>query len=359
MPYRIEVTRLDGPKRTPQGGLRAEAALTRTGIFVYRRQDGSEVREYRPPEEVFKADSLATLVAAPVTRLHPPELVSSENFGRYAKGHIGESVRQDGDKVVASVFVQEAGLVSAVERGDMREVSCGYTCRMDDTPGVSPEGERYDRVQRDISYNHVAVVPVGRGGSDVRLRLDAADDVVRLDAAEEKAMKVERIDGVEYEIGSDAYKAAEKRRDEATAAAKVAADKLAARADAAEAELAKAKQQLLESQDEKRFDAEVAKRITLIQSARSVLGAEAKLDGKPVGDIKREVVAKAFGEIRLDGKSEAYVDGLFDAALAKHEAVGVAKVAETALRADEGTDPVEAARKRLNERTQNAWQAKA
>lgn len=358
MPYRIEVTRLDGPKRTPQGGLRAEATLTRTGIFIYRRQDGSEVREYRPPEEVFKADSLATLVAAPVTKLHPPELVSSENFGRYAKGHVGESVRQDGDKVVASVFVQDAALVSAVERGDMREVSCGYTCRMDDTPGVSPEGERYDRVQRDISYNHVAVVPVGRGGSDVRLRLDAADNM-RPDAAEEKAMKVERIDGVEYEIGSDAHKAAEKRRDEATATAKAEADKLAARADAAEAELAKAQQQLAESQDEKRFDAEVAKRITLIQSARAVLGAEAKLDGKPVGHIKREVVGKAFGEIRLDGKSEAYIDGLFDAALAKHEANGVAKVAETALRADDGGDIVEAARRRMNEHTQNAWKTKA
>ncbi len=43
-------------KRTPQGFLRVNARLTKVGIFKY---DGG--REYRSEEEVFRADSLASL----------------------------------------------------------------------------------------------------------------------------------------------------------------------------------------------------------------------------------------------------------------------------------------------------------
>jgi hypothetical protein len=35
------------------------------------------------------------------------------------------------------------------------------------TPGVSPQGEKYDGVMRDIVGNHVALVKEGRAGADV------------------------------------------------------------------------------------------------------------------------------------------------------------------------------------------------
>lgn len=53
-----------------------------------------------------------------------------------------------------------------------RELSCGYTLTLDETPGTTPEGEHYDAIQRNIRYNHLAVVPRARAGSLARLNID-------------------------------------------------------------------------------------------------------------------------------------------------------------------------------------------
>ena len=74
--YRIEVSRLDTVEKTPQGFLKAPAHLTRAGVFVYHNPDGTERREWRPTSEIMRADSLATLISAPVTDGHPPEMVT-------------------------------------------------------------------------------------------------------------------------------------------------------------------------------------------------------------------------------------------------------------------------------------------
>lgn len=176
---RYDATTLGKTSRTPQGFLRAPAFLTRAGIFKYRRADGSIVRELRPPEEVFKAESLATLSAAPVTDLHPSQPVSPTNVRALSVGHVGEQVRQDDDKVSAELVIEHADTIAAVERGDRRELSCGYQCRIDETPGEW-NGQPYDCIQRDVVYNHVAIGPRGwgRAGAEVALRLDSGDAVI-------------------------------------------------------------------------------------------------------------------------------------------------------------------------------------
>ena len=45
--------------KTDEGFIRDTPIVGRTGILVYRNADGTERKEYRPPEEAFKADSLA------------------------------------------------------------------------------------------------------------------------------------------------------------------------------------------------------------------------------------------------------------------------------------------------------------
>lgn len=62
---------LSKPVRLPNGFVRAEGYLTRSGIFVYRDAQGKTVRELRPPEEVMHADSLASFGMMPVTNEHP------------------------------------------------------------------------------------------------------------------------------------------------------------------------------------------------------------------------------------------------------------------------------------------------
>jgi hypothetical protein len=360
MPQRYDVGRLDKPQKTPQGGLRAQGFLTRTGVFIYDGPNGP-VKEYRPPEEVFHADSLATLPGAPLTAGHPRGFVSPDNFSDHAVGHVGDEVKQDGGYVAAFVTVQDRRAIKAIESGQ-RELSCGYACRIDDAPGTTPTGEAYDRVQRDIRYNHVALVAKGRAGADVRLRLDASGDQtfpheVRMDTKEQT--KVERIDGVDYELGTPPHADAVKRRDAADKKRAADFDVLKARCDAAESKLADAEKKLAEATDVKRIDGMVAVRAALFERARAVLGAEAKLDGLTERQIQEQVVAKLAPKIKCEGRSDEAVATLFEAfaTTERADAAATAQVRVDAHRAQTAgqVDVMADARKQMLIRQENAW----
>lgn len=49
-------------KKMAEGFVLDSPIVGRTGILVYQNVDGTERREYRPPEEAFRADSLASLI---------------------------------------------------------------------------------------------------------------------------------------------------------------------------------------------------------------------------------------------------------------------------------------------------------
>lgn len=180
MPIRLDTaSALTKPTRTPQGFLRAPGNVTRAGIFEYQHPDGSKTRELRPPDELFRPETVASLRGAPVTLGHPPGgRVDPENARGLSRGFASDSVRRDGHFLAADeITVADAEAIAAAESGEQCELSCGYECRVDATPGVW-EGQPYDAVQRDIVFNHLALVPKGRAGRDVRLRLDASDAVV-------------------------------------------------------------------------------------------------------------------------------------------------------------------------------------
>ena len=110
---RFDVGSVRGVVRTPQGGLRVPAAVTRTGVFRYVDVNGREVREYRPADEVFAPESLATLRGAPVTDLHPTEPVTAATWSALAKGHVCDSIVPEGEFVVTETGV-EGSLVYAL-----------------------------------------------------------------------------------------------------------------------------------------------------------------------------------------------------------------------------------------------------
>lgn len=192
-------------ERTPQGGLRIPARLTRTGVLEYRLTDGTMRREYRPADEVFRDYSMRTLEDAPVTHLHPLEgRITVDNHSLLSKGHVRD-IRADGDFVVATVVAQDSVVVGLVEQRSLVELSCGYDADLDATPGVTPDGDPYDVVQRNIRYNHVALLPEGHGraGPDVRLRLDAAGHQLPPNLTEE-TMAVTKTNPTTTETRNDA-----------------------------------------------------------------------------------------------------------------------------------------------------------
>lgn len=171
--HRIDLAALKPPTRRADGTLVADALLTRTGVFTYRNPDGSERKEYRPPREVFDQKSLDSFKLVPITDDHPPTMLTANNARQYAVGAVGENVRRAGSHVAATIAVHDAGTIAKMDAGKS-QVSCGYDCELDETPGVSPEGERYDAVQTAIVGNHLAIVHNARAGSTAAVRMDAA-----------------------------------------------------------------------------------------------------------------------------------------------------------------------------------------
>lgn len=324
---RLDFGRFSKVERTPQGGLRVPANLTRTGVFVYTRADGSQVRELRHPDEVFNADSLSTLAGAPVTELHPSAPVRPNNWRDVSVGHVSEDVKHDTKFVSSKLMIQDATTIEKVEREDsdpraLRELSCGYSCRIDETPG-SFNGERYDAVQRNIRYNHVALGPRnwGRAGNEVALRLDAQGNQIATPTGEsastkkeQKTMKVIRIDGVEYEVGSDAHiKKLEDMHAADVAAEKKRADEAEGKLDAVTKERDELQGKLDAATDPKMIDKLVEDRATLFADARKVLGDEFKFDGKSEREIMIEAIRHDDENFEPGEKSDDYVRAFFDA----------------------------------------------
>lgn len=178
MAFRLDRATIAPPVRRADGSVVYEGPVTRTGVFVYRQPDGSIRREYRPATEVGHKDSLATLELAHVCDDHPATRGQAKDRSVGAVA----SPRFDGRFVLGKVMVRDDAANAKVAGGKC-QLSCGYDCKLVETPGTSPEGERYDAIQTEIRYEHVAIVSAGRAGPEVRLRLDALEPEERDDVA--------------------------------------------------------------------------------------------------------------------------------------------------------------------------------
>lgn len=340
-------TTATGIEPTPQGGVRVRARVARVGVLRYSDASGRTWGEYRPPEEVFAEDSLATLRGATVTDLHPQGLVTAESYRELARGHAHDDVgAEDGRYVVASLAVNDASLARMVLDGERRDVSAGYTCEVEPTPGVSPEGEPYDGIQRRIRFNHVALGPRGwgRSGTDVGLRMDGAAFEVSAGSSaavmETKSMKrTLKVRGVEYRLDGDnpeddkvkqaiSDMEAEMPKKDADNAALLAQLEAAQKAlTEAVGEVAKHKAQMIaehpapvvteEMVPEEVMDAALARREQLRADAAVILGDEAVKALKPA-EIKRAALAKL--SVKTDGLDAKLVDTLFTGAVAAAKA---------------------------------------
>jgi len=414
VPVRFDVAILGAVKRTPLGGLEVPATLTRAGVFTYRDTNGATIRELRPIEEVLSADSLESLRGAPVTDLHPPELVTPETFRTYSRGSVlGTPTTENGTQVAAVLAIQDAELIAKVESGAAREVSLGYSMQIDPTPGVW-NGEAYDQVQRQIRYNHAALGPVGwgRAGRDVALRLDASAAIMDTLLAPRKdrpimfpkitldaATRTLRIDGADYSLATPEGRAraasalAQSQIRIATRAARVdgdageivagalsqiealqsslmdlaaqlsdaapvAADAAAAEVVAEDPEAVAADAAAAEVKAAEAMDAAVAERIETRERAAKVAPSVA-LDAKAsTREIMAAVIAVASPEVRIDSNTPIeFVRGVFAALPEARSNLGdVRRILTPGARADGADgDP----RTRMNEHLAAAWRRDA
>ena len=325
---RYDAGTLLGMYKTPEGFYKGIARVTRTGVYTYRNVDGSLRRELRHPDEVFKKDSLDTLKMVPMTNNHPKEkLVTKDTAKELSIGYTGENVIREDKFVLVPVCITSADGVKAVEDG-RQELSCGYEVELDEQPGEF-NGERYDCVQQNIRYNHVAIVDRGRAGADVRLNMDADDAVEQIENnnpntpnTRSDAMPKVRLDnGLEYEAPQEVVVAFTAKQVELDGlkvkldAAEKGSEKLRADADTAK-ETQKALQVKVDGLPAA-ITAGVKARLSLEKIANDTLDEETikKLDSMSDADIRKSVILAKFPEAKLDEKSDEYLNARFDAAV--------------------------------------------
>ena len=175
----------------------------------------------RDPDELAKG--AGTFNGLPLLLEHHP--TDAENLPKeWVVGSMGTDAVFEKPYLKNSLTVTDAQAIGFIEDGTAKEISCSYRFTPDFTAGEYTEADgskvHYDFVMRDIKGNHVALVPEGRAGHDVKV----ADgiDAVKYIANEERRsnMPIDDFIAKFMPLASDEEKAAAKAALEALAPAK-------------------------------------------------------------------------------------------------------------------------------------------
>ena len=303
------ILRFDAPMgvekyTTGSGFVKAKATVGRVGVLKYLLPDGSIRRELRHPDEVFNPDSLETLKQVPVTLGHPSDqgLVTPANSKSVTVGNAGENPVRNDSFLEMNLLVTDAEAISALESGT-NQISPGYYTRLDFKSG-SYNGEQYDAIQRNIRYNHLAIVQHGRAGPDVRLHLDSAAVGVSEQPKQEKTMEENpQATPAKVEVKQDSIevKLLQKELDQANA-----------QIDVLKQQLETEKGLRADAEDSSTIQKAVQARLGLERQAGGVLGEGVKLDGLSDREVKEKAVVAVYPA--LAEKASKYTDEQLDTA---------------------------------------------
>ncbi|MGK7892356.1 MAG: DUF2213 domain-containing protein [Xenococcus sp. (in: cyanobacteria)] len=184
--FRTDAIKIDNVVIDGAGILRARAKIARIGVQEYY-EDGKVIRELRLPDDVIaSAESFSSQV---VTLNHPEVMVDSKNAAQYSKGLSGDAVDYIDGWLKTHITVTHEDAVQAA-RTTHKQFSNGYWARLEETSGVwidelGVQGKpgtayEYDRIQRDIVGNHIALVQAARAG-DRATFCDSLDFIIDQD----------------------------------------------------------------------------------------------------------------------------------------------------------------------------------
>lgn len=322
-------------KYTDEGFLIVPARISRSGVQEYLaielgvtdKEEGAKIRIFRSEEEVFSQNSLNSFANKPVTDNHPPELITSKNAKQFSVGHASPEIVKDGVFVKTILHVTDADAIAKIESGKV-ELSNGYTADIDWTPGVSPEGDQFDAVQRNIKGNHIAIVERGRAGPACRL----ADNLTTT-IGDKVAMAKVTINGVDFEVSDQAAQAVVKLQK----GLKDAEEEIQTEAEKAKAKDKKDKKDQMEEKEEtdseheeekeelkskladakskipstKTLDKLVADRQNVVSDVLKIC-PEIKWEGKDTMTLRKEVVGLKCENVQMDSVSDDYISARFD-----------------------------------------------
>lgn len=304
---------------TDAGFLLVPGRVAKTGTQQYLRRElgldgdpNATVTVYRPADEVFAADSLASFDGADVTVMHPGELVNAKNYRKTSVGLVRGAGRPDGDFVTADLIIKDADAIKMVEERGFVELSAGYTAEYDEAPGTTDDGTDYHYVQRNIRINHTALLPAGaaRAGRQARIFDNQPKGKTMSKITLDSGRSVEIQDEATAALVSDYIDRLQKQITDAATAA-----------DQQQATIDGQAEQITELQA-KTADDQITARLQAVSDARSKAEKVAPgvtFDSIDPVDIQRAALTKARPSVKWADKSDAYVQVAFDMAVEQVE----------------------------------------
>lgn len=313
-----------GLKLTQDGYLVGDARVSRAGnVQSYYGHElgltGDEQHQvfgvYRDPDVVFDNASMLSLAGRPVTRGHPAEGVTADNWKDLAVGQMGGAIRRDGEHVVASMAIMDSSAAKEIASG-ARSLSAGYSVGIIRDSGTAPDGTPYQFKQEGpLRFNHVAYLPDNNPRAGNTRIGDNTPPLGGHQMAD--ALRKLLVDGLTIETTEQGAQAIEKLNkqlaDAGTTVSTMTTDHARALA-AKDAELAK-KDAAIDALKasvltDAALDARVKQRSDLIAAATRIVDAD--YSGKSDAEIRKSVVLAKLGDAAVAGKADAYVDARFD-----------------------------------------------
>jgi hypothetical protein len=322
---RIDTGKIFKSEKTPEGYLRVWMTVSRVGDLVYRNDDGSERIEYVSDRTLFDSESLNTAWGKPITDDHPRiddryQLIDANNTRNFERGMTQQSMVVNDKFLTVVGVISDADLIKKVESGTT-QVSAGYKASV-----VNRGDGKFEQTNR--RYNHFAIVPKGRAGGDVKVHLDcfrcdAIDNFIENDV---QMTVTVHLDGIGYQVEPNIASAIaqsqakfdnqlESLKGEKISLESQLAD-IQTKLDKATGELEATKTKLDEAV-KLDFSGEISARMDVwaevlptIKNKDSDFRCDYALS---IADIKRTYLSKCCDRTDLANKSDAYVDGLYEA----------------------------------------------
>lgn len=333
-------------KKTPEGYLRGEAVVSRTGVFTYRNDDGSYRYELRHPDDIITQSTLDSLRQIPITMDHPSSLVTAETAKALAIGYTGDNVRVDGPNIIVGFTITDQDAVKAIEAGK-RGLSLGYRVGDLVREDGTYKGQKYTHRQTGTIINHLAVCASGRAGSAASIRLDGVPVQIEPLTEEEPGMGENvnmvsvRLDNLDYQAApevANAYNrekaradAAETQAEQVRADAQAQVDKMKAERDDAASQLEALKA---------RFDSDVAEGVALRSEASGLLkDPNSILRTDSARQIHEKVIKERQPDFDASKESDDYVRARYDAIVLRASEENAAGQVRQATPMGKGTEP--------------------
>ncbi len=144
--------------------------IAKAGVFDYLGREisdklpsGEIYKVYRPWEELEK--TAKDFEGMPVKFGHEWVEPSKRDL---KIGSISGEVKAEEPYLTADIKIYDKQAIEAITGEGIVDLSPGYSAKYTAEAGEY-NGEKYDFTQRDIKYNHLAVVDNGRSGKDVKI----------------------------------------------------------------------------------------------------------------------------------------------------------------------------------------------